>query len=130
MTVVRAAVTGAVDQERLDPAPVASATNPKLVHGTESQGGKLMGSQDVRAQERGSVMHQQSAEPSKPVIPNVTCPRCNTYMRLAIMEPAAMSGTGQDTLVFECVCGFAFKRPVEFRRKASKAGEPVPPHSE
>jgi hypothetical protein len=31
-------------------------------------------------------------------------------MRLASIEPAAMSG--RETLVFDCVCGFAYKRPV------------------
>jgi hypothetical protein len=45
-----------------------------------------------------------------PVIPNVTCPRCHNGMRLALIEPAAMAASGVETLVFECVCGFTYRR--------------------
>lgn len=53
-----------------------------------------------------------TSSPNRPTIPHVTCPRCKTEMRLAIIEPAAMADAGVDTLVFECTCGFAFKQPV------------------
>lgn len=46
-----------------------------------------------------------------PVIPQVECPHCREGMRLTIIEPAAMSDAGVETLVFECVCGFATRRP-------------------
>ena len=46
------------------------------------------------------------------VIPEVTCPRCHAGMRLSTIEPAGMSGDCNDTLVFECVCGVAVKRPA------------------
>ena len=53
---------------------------------------------------------KQESLKSEKVIPNVKCPRCDSLMRLASIEPAAMSG--RETLVFECTCGFAYKRPV------------------
>jgi len=34
-------------------------------------------------------------------------------MRLAVIEPAAMSARARDTLVFECTCGFAYRQPLE-----------------
>jgi len=34
-------------------------------------------------------------------------------MRLALVEPAAMSGGARDRLVFECTCGFAYRQPLD-----------------
>jgi hypothetical protein len=59
-------------------------------------------------------MPQPHVPTPEKLIPQIDCPRCHSAMRLAIIEPAAMAYAGQDTLVFECVCGFSYKKqPVE-----------------
>jgi RNase P subunit RPR2 len=56
---------------------------------------------------------QSSYSPSNPLIPQLACPRCRSVMKLALMEPAALSASGRDTLVFQCTCGFSYKQPME-----------------
>jgi hypothetical protein len=59
-------------------------------------------------------MPQPQAPTSEKLSPTIDCPRCHSAMRLAIIEPAAMAHAGQDTFVFECVCGFSYKKqPAE-----------------
>ena len=61
------------------------------------------------------MSQQQESQFDRSVIPEVQCPHCKTNMRLAIIEPATMAAFGRDTLVFECTCGIAIKRPVAER---------------
>ncbi|HWM46055.1 MAG TPA: hypothetical protein VNR11_03970 [Xanthobacteraceae bacterium] len=56
---------------------------------------------------------QRSNDHAHAGIPNIKCPRCRGDMRLAVIEPAAMSARARDTLVFECTCGFAYRQPLE-----------------
>jgi len=56
--------------------------------------------------------HHHDNDSARYIIPNVRCPRCGDGMRLALMEPGAMTPSGRDTLVFECVCGFAYRTAV------------------
>jgi hypothetical protein len=58
------------------------------------------------------AQQQQSQSSQRRTIPHVECPRCHTSMRLALIEPAGATESGRDTLVYECICGFAFKQPV------------------
>jgi hypothetical protein len=58
--------------------------------------------------------HQEVPPSSAPIIPIVTCPRCRTAMRLASIEPGAMTRSGQDTLVFQCMtCAHGYRRALE-----------------
>jgi hypothetical protein len=43
-------------------------------------------------------------------------------MKFALMEPAALSTSGRDTLVFQCVCSFPYKQPMHVN-PASRASE-------
>ncbi|HZS65246.1 MAG TPA: hypothetical protein VFA53_12230 [Xanthobacteraceae bacterium] len=48
-------------------------------------------------------------------IPQIACPRCGQYMRLATIEPE-----GRDRhacLNFECGCGFEFRMPESAPRR-------------
>jgi hypothetical protein len=59
-------------------------------------------------------MAQPHVPTSERLTPKIDCPRCRSAMRLAIIEPAAMAYAGKDTFVFECVCGFSYKKqPAE-----------------
>lgn len=60
------------------------------------------------------TQQQSSYPPSSPLIPKVECPRCRDFMRLTLMEPAALSPGKRDSLVFQCTCGFSFKQPMQY----------------
>lgn len=67
---------------------------------------------------------QSSYSRSNPLIPHFACPRCRSPMKLALVEPAAASASGRDTLVFRCICGFSYKQPMQYqsRNRGKNAG--------
>ena len=60
------------------------------------------------------TQQKSSYPPYSPLIPKVECPRCREIMRLALMEPAALSPLKRDALVFQCTCGFSYKQPMHY----------------
>jgi hypothetical protein len=59
------------------------------------------------------VMVEPQPTTVHPVIPTVTCPWCKAGMRLAFVEPKAMTRSESDTLVFQCmICDCYVRQPV------------------
>src|SRR3954453_6874158 len=55
---------------------------------------------------------QENTRSTGVAIPKVLCFRCSQPMRLAIIEPAGVTQTNRDTLVYDCRCGLVHRQPV------------------